>query len=158
MVRWWNVCAGIAGACLVLGCGGDLDDPHRFESIDNGGNGGDCGSIPALFESSCAASVCHSAEERAGGLDLTGNLEGQLVGVASECDGSLRVDPADPDGSFFLDKLEADPSCGDAMPLLSDLLSQAERECVRQWVRGMVGADDGNGSVNGDAGYPGDAQ
>jgi hypothetical protein len=143
MYRSWI--AGTMGVvwCVAVGCSGDLDDPGRFDGLSDGDGAvmpGDCGHVPAaLFDMSCTASVCHSPEEQAGGLDLTQNLEAQLVGVPSECDGSPRIDPSDPDGSLFLDKLEADPTCGDAMPLLGDILSAEDRACVQDWVRSLAG-------------------
>ena len=47
----------------------------------------------------------------------------------------MRINPARPDDSFLLEKLEGPrEGCGDRMPLVG-FLDQAEIACVRDWVR-----------------------
>lgn len=121
---------------LCLGaCAGELEDPERF----TGAVGGGCepGDEPAFLAETCGVAFCHAAENPAGELDLASpGVAARLVDVASTCDGTPLVDSADPGASLLLDKLEAQPSCGDPMPP-GRPLSAADRSCIDQWVESL---------------------
>jgi hypothetical protein len=88
----------------------------------------------------CAASVCHSAEFRAGGLSLvSADLYGELVGRPSAgCGGRVIVADGDPGRSHLIAKVTGaalpSPMCGDPMPLGGPRLSSEDLECLRAWI------------------------
>lgn len=119
---------------VLAGCPADLDDPEQFPAVPP------CrGDIDAeqFLINRCGGAACHGAGETpAGGLDLSSEgVAHRLVGVPShECRGLLRIDPSDPDQSFFLGKLVGPPAgCGDRMPIVG-FLDQRELGCMRAWV------------------------
>ncbi len=161
-----SLVAGLA----VTACPGSLTDPERFTE------GGASASCPpgqdhmTVFADSCSSSLCHDApttssppkasDDPAAGLDLTANVESQVLGVTSasgdECDGELLVDPNDPEGSLFLEKLTAkNPRCGDRMPLGTPLKA-AEIDCVRKWLNSIAGGAGGSSGTGGGGGAPSD--
>lgn len=103
-----------------------------------------------VFTPSCAFSSCHGEGGGAAGLSLlTGLAYAELVAVPAEGAypspapiNSIRVVPADPDGSYLMVKI--DPASegevvGDLMPAPDGL--DAERvELVRQWI--LLGAQE----------------
>ena len=119
-------------ASALSGCPGTIEDSSRFqgscrEAID----------VPtAIFVARCGDSICHDAQNPSAELDLVSpNAERRLVGVRStQCPSRLRIDRADPDQSFLLEKLERDdPECGDRMPV-GEPLTRDQIACVREWV------------------------
>ena len=120
-------------ASALSGCPGTIEDTSRFqgrcrEPIDV---------QTAVFGTRCAESICHDAQSPAADLDLISpNLERRLVGVRStQCATRLRIDRADPERSYLLEKLERDDQeCGDRMPVGGDPLTRDQLACVREWV------------------------
>jgi hypothetical protein len=109
-----------------------------------------CGLDPKLsvleakvFVPNCSTSGCHSAEAKAGQLDLSpGHAYAQLVNVPSENvgpkdDGLLRVKPGDPDASFLVVKVRPHLpiSYGIPMPSGKPPLTQDELDALAEWVR-----------------------
>jgi len=132
-------------AFVLAGCVGRLQDPERFsgecrQSLD----------VPTeVLGARCGDSACHDAVEPESNLDLVSpGVALRLRNVpATRCAGRLRVDPADPDGSFLLEKLgRDDPECGDRMPLLAVPLSAPTIACVREWVESIAQTDAGQES------------
>lgn len=100
-----------------------------------------CGTLEAraIFQSSCAASVCHDQSQPAAGLDLSGaDPAGQLVGVPSAlCPDETRVVAGDPEASYLWAKLtESMPACGEPMPVGTSL-SAEEITCIQEWIVGL---------------------
>ena len=62
------------------------------------------------------------------------------VSTSSRCGGKPLVVPYHPEDSLLLDKLAANPTCGDRMPLGGMALSEGDIEVVRSWIE--VGAKD----------------
>ncbi|MGE0791235.1 MAG: hypothetical protein AB7S26_36515 [Sandaracinaceae bacterium] len=166
LLRW--VCAG-ALVALGTGCAPGLDDPDRFRNID-------CNyDVPRdLLAVRCGRSDCHSALNPAAGMDLvSGGVEERLAGVeATTCPGHSRIDTADPDSSFILERISEEPDCDGAeitrMPADGTPLSEDEVMCLTQWLNGVAmrhagrvpstrdagaggGSDAGAGSDAGDA-------
>ena len=116
----------------TTGCPGRLEDPERF-----GGDSVTCtlDVEKTLLPQSCGGGGCHGASKPAGNLDLESQgVGGRLVGVASACGGKPLVSAG---GSYFLEKLEADPECGGQMPVGGEL-SAYERSCLQQYVQGLL--------------------
>ena len=103
-----------------------------------------------VFTPSCAFSSCHGEGGGAAGLSLlTGLAFAELVAVPAEGAypspapvNSIRVVPADPDGSYLMVKI--DPASegemtGDLMPA-PDGLGAERVELLRQWI--LLGAQD----------------
>ena len=96
--------------------------------------------VQTTFTTVCAAS-CHSALGQSGGLVLeAGVARGNLVGVASNCSGQLRVRAcgALPADSLLIDKLHAGqtatfPACGGPMPAIGSI-TPTEYETIVDWV------------------------
>lgn len=136
----------IFALCVALaGCAAPLEDPERF----TGGSVGGPDAAPApqdcaddieteVLAVQCTGVVCHSAANPAAELDLESpNLAARVVGVASStCDGHVLVDPDDVDASFLLNKLTAQPACGDRMPL-GGALPDDVQACIRAWAEGL---------------------
>jgi len=137
----------------VVGCPpGTLEDPDRF--IDASTTCPPGYDVPKdLFAKRCVQN-CHSKKDKKGKLDLESpDVASRLIGVPSgnaDCAVHLLIDPADPDQSYLLEKLEdSSPACGKQMPNTPKKATAAERDCVRQWVSGLVGADSGAGGAAG---------
>jgi hypothetical protein len=120
-------------------CPGQLEDPERFR-----GGIVSCDELDValdLLAPRCGGDACHGVPDTspAAGLDLESpGIEGRLVGVESACDDRLLIDPADPEGSYLLEKLYPQPSCGAQMPLGGEALSAQELDCVHGWVSGLA--------------------
>lgn len=120
---------------LALGCAPDLEDPDRFRNDP-------CNyDVPrALLRERCAVSGCHTAYEPQAGLDLeSGGVGERLAGVeASTCVGRARIDAQNPEASYLLEMVSAEPNCDgtavNGMPLGGVPLSDAERMCLSRWV------------------------
>ena len=128
------LCGAIVGC--TAGSGEDLDISGRPLS-----EGGDMPLAPTLasvqanvFNPSCI--VCHSGAGAPQGLRLdAANSFTNLVGVTSRQDSSfLRVDPANPDLSYLIHKLEGTASVGEQMPLGGPPIPQSTINFVRQWI------------------------
>jgi hypothetical protein len=123
-------------------CPGQLEDPDRFRTGITS-----CEEIDVardLLAPRCGGDACHGAPETspAAGLDLeSSGVEGRLVGVVSGCDGRPLIDPDDLEGSYLLEKLYPQPSCGAQMPLGAGALSELEIDCVRGWMSSLTAGE-----------------
>ncbi len=93
---------------------------------------------------SCAAGGCHgdSATGQAvttWKLDLSGSVESALGPLANTIglSGDYLVDELDPDCSYMLTKVTAQPAGGSRMPLTPPLWSDAETDCFRSYLHDM---------------------
>jgi hypothetical protein len=129
------VLSAIAGAALLGGCPGTLDDKQKY--IDGPG----CPDTPAYFAQTCTDATCHNATDRSGNLDLESpDLAARVNGVLStgDCAGrGVLADPADPEGSVIYFKLAESPSCGSRMPLAGDPLTEEQLACVKEWIASL---------------------
>jgi hypothetical protein len=106
--------------------------------------------IQPILTDKCTNPACHDGTNPAEGMNLTeGNAHANLVGVvANQCelvDNRERVDPANPDGSYLIDKILGVDLCGtntQQMPRGGAPLSEAEVDAFRKWIE--QGADDGS--------------
>jgi hypothetical protein len=124
-------------ASALSGCPGTIEDKSRFQ-----GRCRDPIDVQTeILLPRCGDSICHDAQNPEANLDLISpNVERRLVGVrATQCTQRLRIDPAMPELSFLLEKLERDdPECGDRMPVREQPLSRNEIACVRDWVEELA--------------------
>jgi hypothetical protein len=106
-----------------------------------------------LLTPTCAASGCHDAASKTGGLDLSpANAYRSLVGVEpnnenARKDKLLRVKASDPYKSFLFVKLDSanlHPSdgYGSVMPLGSRPVTAGQLEFVKQWIAGGAPKND----------------
>jgi len=98
--------------------------------------GGVCdfaGTIQPIFTQHCSG--CHGGGQPASGLTLAeGAAHAALVGVDSaEQPGTPRVQPGDPDASWLVAKIAADPPVGARMPI-GGALDAAQIEAIRGWI------------------------
>jgi hypothetical protein len=168
--RTFPYLVSLVAGLFVTACPGSLADPDRFTE------GGTSASCPpgmdekTIFADNCTSSLCHDApttssppkasDDPAAGLNLTADVESQVLGVTSsggeDCDGQLLVDPNDPEGSLFLEKLTAKtPRCGDRMPLGTPLKAP-EIDCVRKWLVSITGGGNQDAGAGGSGGAPND--
>ena len=89
-----------------------------------------------VFQPSCTFSSCHGTDTPQQGLSLAGSTYHVLVNQhSSEVPALMLVVPADPNGSFLLEKISIDhPASGSRMPYLSIPLPEGEVAAVRQWI------------------------
>lgn len=134
---------------MLAACAGELENPERFEAPSTGPSC-ELDVVEDIFVPKCGA--CHGSESPYAGLDLVsdGHAE-RLVGVVATdensgaCAGEVRLDPADPEGSLFMEKLHEDPSCGTIMPQAGTPLDREELDCVRLWMDELIGMAGGGG-------------
>lgn len=93
----------------------------------------------SIFNTNCALSGCHVGGSAGlpGVMDLrSGQAFTNLVGVSSREQPTLnRVEPADPDNSYLVRKVEgALTITGSRMPLGRPSLSQAQIDLIREWI------------------------
>jgi hypothetical protein len=149
---------------VTWGCPGTLDDPARFvdagaagaadvsapvqgEEAGEAGALGSCPDVPALLAQTCTASTCHSASNKAQGLDLQSpDLAARLVGVPATEGPGLLVDPSAPTKSVLYAKLTANPPFEARMPLGAAPLDAPTLACVLDWVTQTAAASDDGGA------------
>jgi hypothetical protein len=107
-----------AGVCV--GCG----PPVSFS-----------GQVQPIFNASCTSN-CHSGNHPAGGLSLASSASyGELVNVASSCNGLRFVAPGSPQTSYLINKLTGSGVCsGSVMPKAGSELPQAQVDLIRGWI------------------------
>lgn len=75
-----------------------------------------------------------------------------LYGMCPHDNPELIIDPANPDNSLFLRKLNKTQTCGTVMPPELKPLTPGEIECFREWVIELVAASSGSGGATGSGG------
>ena len=103
-----------------------------------------CGDVTeSIIRETCTGGICHHAGQGpAGHLNLQSScVADRLVGVTSSCNGRFLIDPAAPEKSFLLEKLEKDkPECGGESMPYANHLPPKELECMRAWVYAVARA------------------
>jgi len=86
----------------------------------------------------CATALCHGGSDAGFRVTDSASTHAALTtGAASgeECAGQgALIVAGDPDASLFVDKLGAEPRCGDPMPLGGIPLRDEDLEAVRAWI------------------------
>jgi hypothetical protein len=160
----------IALVASTPGCPGTLEDPERFldaagddagfagEAQPASDGGGDCPNVPDLLGQTCTGASCHSASNKAQGLDLQSpDLTTRLIGVSATGGPGLLIDPSTPSRSVLYAKLSATPPFGARMPLGAAPLDSPTLACVLGWItqqaKGASGVEGGplEGSGGSDA-------
>lgn len=93
----------------------------------------------AILAPKCALAGCHNAGSAAGGLALRDACQSRAALLGQGACGERYVRPGDADGSFLMNKLEADaPRCGGPMPPPSHggRLPEAYRSAIAAWIDG----------------------
>ena len=152
----------VTGGLAMGGCPGSLENPERFTGGGGPGGAGACPDIEAeLFPQKCTDGTnCHTADFEAAGLDLeTPGIGDRIVGApatATGCMGMPMADPSDPTGSIIYNVL-TDESCSTfgQMPFGADPLSQAEIDCVEEWITTLEGGGTTTSTGMGGAGMGG---
>lgn len=115
-------------------CAGSLDRPERFVDAATSARDAPFATAPppAVLAARCGG--CHGASAPMAGLDLvSGDVAARLRSARASC-GEALLDPAAPERSLFLDKVEAaSPRCGARMPIGTPL-DATELASVRSWV------------------------
>lgn len=157
----------LAGAALLTGCPGAIDDPQRFRN--GAGHCPDDFDVEAdLFRATCAELGCHTGGPSlaAAGLDLGAPGVGPrlLAHRSRECGGRSLIDPYHLGDSYLVEKVDEDvPSCGDRMPSGLAPLNGIERVCLTEYLTALAASATADGAVPpvldgatpaGDAGTP----
>ncbi|MEQ9318918.1 MAG: hypothetical protein RIF41_07140 [Polyangiaceae bacterium] len=138
----------VTGGLAMGGCPGSLENPERFTGGGGPGGAGACPDIETeLFPQRCTDGTnCHTADFEAAGLDLESPGIGERIvnapAVGADCMGMPMADPNDPTGSIIYNVL-TDDSCSPfgQMPFGGDPLSQAEIDCVEEWITTLEGGN-----------------
>lgn len=127
-------------AVAIAACAGDLDNPERFGAVP--AEGGAPGPTPiscdpvALLSARCATAGCHSAQDRASGLDLaSADVVGRLDGRAAVGGPGVLVVRGAPEQSVLIDKVGETPPFGGRMPF-GRPLDAAEVQCLESFIAG----------------------
>jgi len=154
---WWQVGWALGGLALAS-CAPGLDTPERFPDTLC-----DFDLQEDLLVRRCGLPGCHVPFEPRAELDfVSGGLAERIVDVpASTCSSQMIVDSTDPDASFLLTRVRPEPHCDSEpiqrMPLLGNLLSDREIECMRRWIDGLITASERDAGAPLDAGAVRDA-
>ena len=142
----------------VFGCAGELEgDPNDYIVAAPVTTAPSCGdTVDQVLTQRCSTDICHDSDEPAAALDLSQTTL-NLIGVPStdpNCSDRVLVDPAVPENSFLLEKIDTfSPECGSRMPLAGELESE-EIACFVEWVNEMTGGGSGAPMGGADAGAP----
>jgi hypothetical protein len=156
------------GLACTSACGGDLEDPERFDKLlhetnDAGsgrtdaavphGDGGspttDAGSasssgeppacVVKIFKDTCGTVGCHAASQPQVDLVSAGVTSRLVDKKSASATCKDRVFIAtDGKPSLLLQKLSATPPCGARMPLVGTL-TMANQDCLDAWVMSLGG-------------------
>jgi predicted CxxxxCH...CXXCH cytochrome family protein len=97
--------------------------------------------VPSLLAQTCTASTCHSASNKAQGLDLQSpDVAARLVGVPATGGPGALIDPSAPAKSVLYEKLSASPPFGARMPLGAAPLDAPTLACVLAWITQVADA------------------
>jgi hypothetical protein len=120
------------------------------------GSGSGCGvaQVAEIFANNCIS--CHGSTGAPDGLNLTASgLTARLNGKPSVgCSGKVLVSPGNAAGSYLLDKLQGDATCGVQMPKGKPALDATSINCVADWIDALAPASSGGGT-GGDVPPPG---
>jgi len=112
-----------------------------------GGDDGAAGAGPApgdvcngfeILQTNCSGSACHSAPgaplgDFAASEEAAREIVGQATAVSCAGQGDF-IDPDSPEDSLVVLKMSGDPPCGQQMPPSGTPLSDADVECVTEWI------------------------
>jgi hypothetical protein len=145
---WLMACEAERPGAASMPSGGRAGDAAGHAAADSAGSAdaagavaNECGDVAMQYLApNCTFPVCHDGQS-SNPLDLLGpGLPGRLVGRAStslKCSGLLYIDPAAPEQSLLLRKLDPNRPCGERMPPAA-MATDAERACLLQWIRAAV--------------------
>jgi hypothetical protein len=125
----------VDGELFVTALEGDAGQAMPTSASPAPVGAGGCPDIPDLFSTTCTASLCHDASNKAQGLDLASpHVAARLVGVSATEGRGLLIDPATPSNSILYLKLTDSPPFGARMPLAQTPLAASTTACVLAWI------------------------
>lgn len=127
---------GAAGSSMAGGAGTDGEGAAGGPPVVADG----CDGF-AVLQEYCATSGCHGSPgaplgDFASGPDAAREFVGVESGVACAGQGFI-VDPDDPSASLLVTKINGEAECGQPMPPTGVQLTDAEIDCVEEWISGF---------------------
>ncbi len=133
------------GSAALSACGDDDASGPTDMALDAGAPSFRADVFP-IIAANCAISGCHGATRTSANLlmDTPENAHANLVGVAAmgtlcteDSVARTRVVVGDAASSLLVSKVtEAEPDCGNAMPLGAPSLSASQQATITAWVAG----------------------
>jgi hypothetical protein len=154
-LAWWLAALVPMGQLASVGCsGGDASGAQTQTSgatSTTGSSGESCGLT--VMAQSCALAGCHASSPGSApqaNLDLSSGALGdghQLVNAPAQgsvCAGissppPVIIDPLHPTSSLLYGKLQSQPVCGASMPYARPSLSDADQQCILDWIGRVPG-------------------
>lgn len=134
----WMRCVVAISAIFFAACPGRIGNPEQFTNASLAFKCEDFTDVhKELVRPYCAQSGCHSAIGPASDLDLeTPGVALRMYGQhALGCPTELLLDPQNPFGGYFFDKVsQTKPKCGAKMPQVGDPLTESEISCLHLWL------------------------
>jgi len=136
----------------LTGCpvAADLENPERFDLADAGLKDNSC--ITPALKRSCWGIGCHGSDTPAAMLDMQSpDVASRLVNVdAAHTDildgsegnclaGEKRINTSSVEDSAIIKKINGKQSCGGKMPVAPRTLSEADKQCICEWVYELAG-------------------
>jgi hypothetical protein len=149
-LAWWLAALVPMGQLVNAGCsGGDASGTQTSGATSSSGES--CGLT--VMAQSCALAGCHasspgSAPQANHDLSISALGDGhQLVNAPAQgsvCVGSssrppVIIDPSNPTSSLLYAKLQPQPPCGSQMPYARPPLSDANQQCILDWIDTVPG-------------------
>ncbi len=89
---------------------------------------------PILTSAGCLSSGCHGGASQSG-FDLSSYESSFVAGEQATALEFCPIVPGDPDASYLVQKLRANPPSGARMPLFGTPLSEESIETIATWIR-----------------------
>jgi hypothetical protein len=133
-----------AGGAAAGGLRETLNDAGAGGSAATSAGGSSSPTAPAstcdgfpILAANCGTSGCHGEGSNLGtfaaSLSAARGYIGKSGTVTCAGQGAL-INPANPAASILVQKLQDSPPCGNHMPLAGALLSDAEVDCITEWI------------------------
>jgi hypothetical protein len=132
--------SGAAGAGGAGNEGGAAGSGGAGGSAGTGGSGGGTCDGFAVLTANCSEAACHGTPGPFGNFASSEDAALAFVGEegGTVCNGyGPLIDPANPEDSVLVLKLTGEAECGGQMPQGADPLSQADIDCVVEWIGGL---------------------
>ncbi|MBV9948799.1 MAG: hypothetical protein JOZ69_18270, partial [Myxococcales bacterium] len=124
------------------GTDGDASDTDVAPT--DGPAGGVCDAPGMVFATMCATTLCHTAVDLAGNLDLgSPGLLARLVDKPASGGPGKLIDSSNPAQSVLLLKAAPNPPFGMRMPFGRAPLNPELTQCLQDWVFAQVAPDGG---------------
>ena len=126
--------------------GADGDGSGMDAAPADGPPGAVCDAPGMVFATTCATTLCHTAVDLAGNLDLgSPGLLARLIDKPASGGPGKLIDSSNPAQSVLLLKTTANPPFGMRMPFGRAPLSTELTQCLHDWVFAQVAPGGGGG-------------